>query len=143
MPYERIDDLVHAYSDAVSRMDTPQLRETWSKDAIWELQPGQPVQGTDAIVGLFEAAIGTLAHVIQVVYNGAHTIDEAAGTATGRYYIQEFFQRKTGETGTLLAYYDDEYVRRDGGWRFSSRRLVLRYAGPGDLSGSFDAPSLG
>ncbi len=143
MQYERIEDLVHAYSDAVTRKDTPQLRETWDPNAVWELRPGHPVEGIDAIVGLFEAAIASLEHVIQVVYNGAHQIDASGSSATGRHYVQEFFERKTGERGTLLAYYDDAYTLQDGGWRFTSRRLVLLYAGPGDLSGSFDAPSLG
>ena len=143
MRYERIEDLVHAYSDAVTRQDTPQLRGTWEDDALWELQPGQPVEGIDAIVGLFEAAIHSLHHVIQVVYNGAYRIDDSGDRATGRYYVQEFFERMSGDRGTLLAYYDDEYTRRDGGWRFASRRLVLLYSGAGDLSGSFDAPSLG
>ena len=77
MKYERIEDLVHAYSDAVTRQDTPQLHGTWEDDALWELQPGQPVEGIDAIVGLFEAAIHSLHHVIQVVYNGAYRIDDS------------------------------------------------------------------
>ena len=143
MPYERIEDLVHAYSDAVSCKNTPQLRKTWDPDAVWELQPGKPIQGIDAIIAVFEAAIGSLAHVIQVVYNGAYEVDGSGDTATGRYYVQEFFQRASGEKGTLLAHYDDEYARGEDGWRFKRRRLVLRYAGNDDLAGSFDEPRLG
>jgi hypothetical protein len=37
----------------------------------------------------------------------------------------------------MVAAYDDAYVRVDGRWCFQSRRLDVRYSGPGDLSGRF------
>ncbi|MBK01568.1 MAG: hypothetical protein CL464_03785, partial [Acidimicrobiaceae bacterium] len=55
----------------------------------------------------------------------------------GRWYIQEHFQRDTGDKGKLLAHYNDTYVRVDGRWLFNSRELVIHYGGPQDLSGNF------
>jgi hypothetical protein len=42
----------------------------------------------------------------------------------------------------MLAYYDDEYIRRGDQWLFASRKLVSLYQGLPDLSGDFhDASS--
>jgi SnoaL-like domain len=137
MSRDDIEDLVHAYSDAVVRRDTEQWASTWAADAVWELGKGRRVEGRDNIVALWTAAMGGFAAVVQNTVNGTASLDEDAGTGTGRWYIIEHFQRADDTRGILLAYYDDAYVRIDGRWLFASRELVISYGGPPDLSGSF------
>ena len=132
-----ITDLTHAYADAVVRRDADQWAGTWAVDAVWELGKGRRVEGRDAIVGLWNGAMDGFKAVVQNVVNSTASLDELAGTGTGRCYIIEHWCRADDSRGMLLAYYDDAYVRVDGKWLFSSRELVIQYGGPTDLSADF------
>ncbi len=135
---EAIADLVHRYSDAVSRHDTVEWTSCWADDARWALSPERTACGRDEIVALFERAISTLEGVVQNVLNGTSSADGLTGV--GRWYFVEHYRRITGEPGLLLARYDDTYVQRERRWLFASRVLVPSYQGPPDLSGVFLVP---
>ena len=132
-----IADLTHAYADAVVRRDADQWSGTWAPDAVWELGKGRRVEGREAILRLWNGAMDGFKAVVQNVVNSTATIDEDAGTGTGRCYIIEHWCRADDSRGMLLAYYDDTYVRVDGQWLFGSRELVIQYGGPTDLSADF------
>lgn len=137
MARDPIAALVHRYADAVVHNDGEQWGSTWAPDAHWDLGQGRLMEGREAIVEFWHKAMGTFDAVIQTVLNGTYELDQAAGTGTGRWYIQEAFQRADGDTGILLAHYDDEYRLVDGDWLFTSRDLVVHYGGPNDLSAPF------
>jgi len=136
MPHASIADLVHDYADAVVCRDGDRWAATWDTDGVWDLG-GFEVAGRDKIFELWKGAMGGFEKVVQTVLNGTCELDEAAGTGRGRHYIQEHFEKGKGEFGILVAYYDDEYVRRGDAWFFSSRKLVPLYQGPPDLTGNF------
>ena len=104
---------------------------------MWELGKGRRVEGRDNIVAFWTGAMNGFAAVVQNVVNGTATLDVAAGTGSGRWYIIEHWQRADDSRGIMLAYYDDSYVCVDGTWLFAGRELVIQYGGPADLSGSF------
>ncbi len=137
MTRDPIADLVHRYADAVVHRDGEQWGATWAPDATWDLGRGRVMEGREAIVAFWQQAMGTFDAVVQTVLNGTYELDEAAGTGTGRWYIQEMLVRGGGERGLLMAHYDDEYRLVDGNWLFASRDLVVHYGGPPDLSAPF------
>ena len=137
MSNDTIEHLVHLYSDAVVHRDAAQWEATWVPDAVWDLGRGRRVEGRDNIVALWTTAMAGFAAVVQNVVNGTATIDLAAGTGVGRWYIIEHWQRADDSRGILLAFYDDTYARVESSWRFTSRKLVVQYSGPADLSGTF------
>lgn len=137
MSRHAITDLTHTYADAVVRRDADQWAGTWALDAVWELGKGRRVEGREAILGLWNGAMDGFKAVVQNVVNSTATLDEEAGTGTGRCYIIEHWCRADDSRGMLLAYYDDAYVRVDGQWLFASRELVIQYGGPQDLSADF------
>lgn len=137
MSRDPIAELVHLYADAVVHKNGDQWGATWAADANWELGKGRQVSGRDAILELWHNAMGGFNAVVQTVLNGTYELDEAAGTGSGRWYIQEHMERGNGDKAKLLAHYDDTYVRVDGRWLFASRELVVHYGGPQDLSGDF------
>ena len=132
---DEIVELVHRYSDAVCRKDREQWAACWSEDAWWDLGKGRLTRGRDGIVAFWQAAVDGLHVVVQLVHNGAVTIDGDA--ASGRWYVSEHMERGNGVKGILLAWYDDTYVRVEGRWLFASRSLGSLYHGPPDLSGAF------
>jgi SnoaL-like domain len=137
MSRDAIRDLVHTYADAVVRRDPDQWAATWAADAVWELGKDRRVEGRDEILALWNSAMDNFKAVVQNVVNSIATIDEAAGTGSGRCYILEHWNRADDSRGILLAYYDDTYVDVDGDWLFASRELVVQYSGPPDLSAPF------
>ncbi|WP_395154043.1 nuclear transport factor 2 family protein [Ilumatobacter sp.] len=137
MSRDAIKDLVHQYADAVVHRNPDQWAATWAADAVWELGKGRRVEGQEAILGLWNSAMDGFKAVVQNVVNGTATVDDSAGTGTGRWYVHEHWHRANDERGILLAYYDDTYIRVDGQWLFASRELTIQYGGPPDLSGTF------
>lgn len=131
-----IGELVHRYSDAVTRRDEVQWSNCWAEDASWTLRSDRVMVGRDAIVETWCRAMESLEGVVQNVLNGAVWVGGPAA-AQGEWYISEHLRPVTGEAGMLLARYDDTYVLGEGRWLFSSRTLVPQYKGPTDLSGTF------
>jgi ketosteroid isomerase-like protein len=137
MTRDPIEDLVHRYADAVVHRDEARWAATWAPDAVWELGRGRRVEGREAIVQLWNSAMDGFAAVVQNVVNGTYSLDDDAGTGTGRWYILEHWQRADDSRGILLAHYDDAYTRTEDGWSFASRELIVHYGGPPDLSAPF------
>lgn len=134
---------VHRYADAVIHRDATAWGNTWADDAVWNLGPGREVAGREAIVGLWLKAVAGFSAICQYVTNGEAHGGERVGTASGRYYIREWFQRANGEVGILIAHYDDTYVRIGDTWKFSSRALTVHYQGPPDLTAEFRSTKAG
>jgi ketosteroid isomerase-like protein len=132
-----IQRLLHRYADAVIHRDGVQWASCWADDATWDLGRGRLVEGRDAIVELWYAAMGGMAAVVQMVHNGDVWEGDDADHATGRWYIDERFRRSDGSNEILLAHYDDGYVRTTDGWRFARRFLQPHYLGPADLTADF------
>ena len=132
---QQIIDLVHRYSDAVTRKDRQQWSATWAPDSRWDLGKGHTTTGRDEIVDFWQSSVDQLDIVVQLVHNG--TVDVDGDTARGRWYVSEHLRRANGALGMLLAWYDDTYKRVDGEWRFTSRTLARLYHGAPDLSGDF------
>lgn len=141
MSRDDIKDLVHRYADAVVHRDAEQWAATWAPNAVWDLGAGRRVEGLGAIVGAWREAMARYSVVVQTVLNGAVEFDAAAGTGSGRWYVQEAMHRISGRTAIMLAHYDDAYARIGGEWKFAARRLRIHYRGPPDLSGAFTAVS--
>lgn len=134
-----IEDLVHRYADAVVHRDAEQWAATWAPNAAWDLGAGRRVEGLEAIVAAWREAMARYAVVVQTALNGTVELDDAAGTGSGRWYVQEAMRRTSGHTAIMLAHYDDAYVRIGGEWKFAARKLRPHYRGPPDLSGAFTA----
>lgn len=133
-----IEELVHAYSDAVLHRDAERWAACWAPDAVWSMTGGRHVEGRDAIVELWRTSVDAYEAVVQHVHSGTVRLDDARGE--GRWHISEHCRRRDGRPSILLAYYDDEYVRLEGGWRFAARALQVQYQGPPDLSAPFETP---
>jgi SnoaL-like domain len=132
-----VERLVHHYVDAVIHRDGVAWGNCWAEHATWDLGRNRLVEGRAAIVELWYSAMKNMHAVVQVVHTGEVLCGADADTATGRWYINEWYRRGDGTNGMLLAHYDDEYARIDGEWKFTRRFLQSHYTGPPDLSADF------
>ena len=132
-----IRQLVALYADAVNRVDKDQWAGTWAEDSAWSLPGLGDVSGKEAIVNLWEQAMGGFEFVAQLVYHGTLFID--GDTGTGRWYLSEHLRPAGTTEGVFnIGSYADEYQRCDGRWLFARRNYSVLYndEGKGDMSGT-------
>lgn len=130
-----IRHLVAAYADAVNRRDEALWASTWTNDGVWDLM-GNEIVGKDAIVGMWNNAMGGFDFVAQLVYQG--TLEINGASATGRWYLAEHLRPQGSEGGMFnIGTYVDKYQRVDDKWLFSRRTYKVLYndEGKGDMSG--------
>jgi ketosteroid isomerase-like protein len=135
--YVSIQRLVNRYADAVVHRSAEQWASCWADDAVWDLGRGRLVEGKDAIMKLWLGAMTGFAAVVQTVHSGDAWCAASSEEAVGRWAISERFRRADGQSGLLLAHYDDMYRKVEGRWLFARRFLQVHYGGPADLSAEF------
>jgi len=115
--------LVATYADAVNRRDQELWNSTLSEHVSWTL-PGNTVEGKEAVIGLYEAFMGSFEFVVQLVHQG--TIEVDGDRAWGRWYLTEHLRRQGArETRTTIGSYTDEYVKENGRWLFAKRTYEI------------------
>lgn len=132
---DAIRRLLYAYADAVLDEDGTAWGALWTEDATWQLGPDRELTGRRAIVDHWHTSMDTYRRVVQLYLSTSATID--GDHASGRAYFVELNVPVEGDRRMLAAYYDDDYRREAGEWRFARRVLVRLYAGAPDLSGTF------
>ncbi len=130
---EAIRDLVMLYARAVDDHDIDAVVSTFTADGVFDRR-GEEAVGHGEIRDSFLTAMRTYQAMLHTPEAHVVTLtgpDEATGWASGH---AELVTRRT----TLIAAYryDDAYVREDGCWRFSRRRVSFMYAVPADEHGS-------
>jgi len=120
------------YADAVCRRDEAAWAATWAADCRWELSGGRTSVGRDATVLLWREAIARYPWVAQVVTGCLVEVADGGSTATAVTYVLELNRLLDGSGALHLGHYADTFVKVDGRWVFSERRLHLLYRGPLD-----------
>ena len=126
---EAIRDLVNNYCHVLWREEIDDYPKLYTEDAIlrWTNPDRPPVQGRKALHEL----IGPMVRdhkPRQFVHN---LVVQLLGpdTAKGRCCV-EVRIILDGEEGYLVAYYEDQFVKVDGEWKFKVREVTLEYFGP-------------
>lgn len=138
--YIAILNLIHRYPELVDSGDFEAVGEMFrdgtlvfegpSGEVVAELTGSEAVTASYAMVRLHPDGTPRTRHVIT---NPIIEIDEAAGTATCRYYVTVFQQTDTFPLQPVWANrYEDELRRMDGQWRIHRRRGFAHL--PGDTS---------
>ncbi len=105
---------------------------------------GSKFEGREGVETFFGQVVpGTLSFCMHMLHNSVIEVD--GDTATGRWYFEApTTNAATGKAQWLAGRYHEEYVRRQGVWKFSS--IVTRWAyvadyqeGWGDATGDFRA----
>ena len=116
-----IRDLPSRYAFYVDTFRTDEIMSLWSPDAIFdESRVGTGVhQGAPAIRKFFEGLEKTITH--QAHINANHFIDNIDDSrAHGIVFCVVEAITVAGPMRAVI-YYDDNYVKLDGYWRFASR----------------------
>jgi 3-phenylpropionate/cinnamic acid dioxygenase small subunit len=112
-----IQHLLAQYLVLMDRQDEGWV-DLFEEDASFELEGREPVVDRTQRLEFFRTAIRGL-HLgsAPVIRPGASTDSAAA--------VQTFLFRNAETEAFRTGYYDDDLVRRDGGWRFKVRRVLF------------------
>ena len=125
---ESIRDLVHLYCRAADRHDHELMRQLYHEDAYDDhgsFFKGKAMEFIDMLPEI-QKSMGILHHNVTT-----HNIKLMGNKAEGETYIIAFHQvlAETGNFDVLIGgRYFDEYQKRDGIWKFSSRAVDADWA---------------
>lgn len=131
---EAIRELRLRFTDAANRRHFDAFAELFAESGRWAV-PDMHVQfdGRPAIRTGIEHMLGLWELFIQFAHDGP--IFGAEQGAAGRSYVQEVGRFVAGGSQSNCSFYDDEYVREDGAWKFASRTYHFVYVDETPLPG--------
>jgi ketosteroid isomerase-like protein len=140
-----IQDLIHRYSDSVTRADWELCEALYAQDAIWESPGlGMRYEGRDALMEMLRATSGSDI-LIQTAHNSVVKltgVDEAQATTTTYEFMRGKLtaESELGESGTeanieQYGTYFDDVTRMAGEWKFTHRLFVPIYVGDNCVTG--------
>ena len=123
-------DVYARYALGMDRADRSMFASVWSADAVWTCaELGLRAEGHDAIMEFFDGRYGKGPTLPDAGGNlrlaGNHLIEISGDRATGRAETVSFRYMGGAMHPYTVGYYDDEFVRTGGGWRLSSRDMVV------------------
>ena len=122
---EAIRELTARYADSVWRRDPEGAVELFAEDGVMDVGNGTVLVGRSALRDGYRAM---LTIDLQPFVHG-HVIELAGDRATGRCYL-DLRGTVEGKSMTGAGFYEDTYVRTRWGWKFQTRKLVMRYFAP-------------
>jgi ketosteroid isomerase-like protein len=126
-----IERLISGYGIAIDRRDRSLLASLWHDDAVLDL--GKPIGRLTGINEILAAAERMWAELDWVHHwQATPRIDPDGDQAGGIVLLDCMVGPSEGDPAQVAGTYFDAYERRDGVWRFSSRRYELSYWTPLD-----------
>ena len=118
-----INAVLARYADGVNRRDADLWAGTWDEEGEWFLFDPEPVRGREAITAAWQQAMAGFPFVMMIASQGHVEID--GDRAQGHSYTSEIGETADGKHLRIWGCYADRYRRRDGAWRFASRRFTI------------------
>jgi len=117
-----IRELLERYCDGVNQRSAEIWASTWADDALWEMvHLDVRVESKANIVETWSGAMELFPFVNMLAQPGFIKID--GDKATMRSYTNEVAVKQDGTELRPLGEYEDEMVRVNGQWLFSSRKF--------------------
>jgi len=118
-----IRDLARRYAHCVWQRDAAGAADLFAPDGEMNTGDRPVIRGRDAVRTAYEE-IFTTSELYPMVHN--HVIELDDDRASGTCYL-DLRARVDGEDRVGSGFYQDQYVRLDGAWKFASRKLTMCY----------------
>ncbi len=123
---EAIRELAHRYAHCVWRKDFAAAVELFTEDGEMNTGDRPVIRGREALLESYQQMLGD-ADFHPFVHN--HLISLRGESAAGTCYL-DLRATIEGESMIGSGYYEDEYVRVEGEWKFRTRKLTMCYLVP-------------
>ena len=118
---EAIRELAHRYAHCVWQKQVSAAVDLFAEDGEMDTGDRPAIRGRRALLESYQQMLGA-ADFHPFVHN--HLISLEGDSATGTCYL-DLRATIDGESMIGSGYYDDEYVRVDGEWKFRARKLTM------------------
>ena len=121
-----IEDLTYFYALYVDTRQLDLVVELFADDGVFdETRSGLPevVRGSLELAQYYRESMVPIEGIVHYISNhliSEYSVDQARGTC----YVFCEARLKDGSPVRVFGYYDDDYVKIDGKWRFQSRVVV-------------------
>src|SRR6185295_13828261 len=126
---ELIKRLKYKYMRCLDQKKWDEMANTFTEDAVAEYSGGKyTYEGRDAILGFFRAAMGSTSFLSS--HRVHHPEIDLTGptTATGTWALEDVVVDASRDFSLRgAAFYTDEYVKVDGGWRIRRTSYLRSY----------------
>jgi uncharacterized protein (TIGR02246 family) len=124
---EAIRDLARRYAHCVWQKDAAGCAALFIEDCVMDTGlGGQVLKGREAMIKAYTPTFEG-SDLQPFVHN--HVIELNGDSATGTVYL-DIRATMGGKAMIGSGFYEDGYVRTEGGWRFASRKLTFRHFVP-------------
>ena len=127
-----IRSLTASYTDALNRADFDDIGRVYDDAAEFAMMDRPVVTGRGEILDVLRRTLARYQLVMQLVHSGVVQLD--GDRARARWQITEFQVLVDGSRRFIAGRYEDDLVRRSGGWQFARRTFTARYVGDPDLT---------
>jgi len=115
-----IRELVEEFAAGAMRIDADAWGETWAEEAVWGLPSmDKPVEGKQNVIEAFREKLAYVEFMSMISFPAELVVE--GDRAHGKCYCRELIFPKAGGQVVVVGCFDDQYVKRDGRWYFSSR----------------------
>lgn len=115
-----IRELMEAFAVGAMHVDAGLWGSTWADEGLWSLPSmEQPVQGKDKVIAFFKEKMAYVEYMSMISFPSQLKVE--GDKATAKCYCRELIYPKGGSRIIVVGYFDDELVKRDGRWQFTSR----------------------
>ena len=118
---ESIRDLARRYAHCVWQRDADGAADLFAEDGVMDTGDRPPIRGRAALLEAYQGMVGG-SDLQPFVHN--HVIELHGDHASGYCYL-DLRGVLSGRSMIGAGYYDDEYVRVGGEWKFRSRKLTM------------------
>ncbi|GAB3102366.1 nuclear transport factor 2 family protein [Aestuariicella hydrocarbonica] len=121
-----IRELIETFAVGVTTIDPDLWGSTWAPEGCWKT-PSMPavVEGKEAVVEKFKQMMAYINFMSMSAVPSPTDLVFDGDKAIGRTYCRELIFPKAGGQKIVIGFFDDEYVKRDGQWLFTSRLYTV------------------
>ncbi len=115
-----IRELVETFAAGAMRIDPELWGSTWAEEGAWKLPSMEAAAvGKENVIATFKEKMAYVDFMSMISFPSELVIE--GDRARGKCYCRELIYPKGGEQKVVIGCFDDEYVKRDGRWYFTSR----------------------
>jgi SnoaL-like domain len=118
-----IRELLSAYCFCVDRAHADAFVELFTEDGVWDRGRFGRVEGRRALHDYLSAAARGADKAKTRHFSSNELVTITRDTAAARSYVLVMDAAPTPPVALVIGYYEDQFVKMDGRWRFKSRCL--------------------
>ncbi len=115
-----IRELMEQFAHGAMLLDGDYWGETWAEEGSWKLPSMETAAvGKDVVKAAFKEKMAYVDYISMISVPADIEVD--GDRATARCFCRELIYPKAGGKVTVVGYFNDVLVKRDGRWLFTSR----------------------